>query len=349
MRKRILLIVAASLYYSGLVALARSLTERTGQRIVVLNYHRASGGSLRRHLLYLRRHYRIMHAEAALEELYGSRKAGQRSSDRRIPLVLTFDDGYRDNYTDGYKLAQELQTPFTLYLIPSYIDSGAYFWWLEGKRLVKRAEVREATFADRIYHLEDAEDRAALARYIDGQLRHARSVAERETFLAEAYAKLQVPASSVEEELPALPLSWDEVREMDESGLVSFGGHTMHHPILAYLSDAEEVQHEITDCRAALEEKLGRPIRTFAYPVGQRQHISHEVIEAVKQAGFTWAFTTNYGLNRPESDQYLLKRVEVDVDQHWLIVAVEAAGLWGFFSRLRWLPFIRKHFTNSGR
>jgi hypothetical protein len=73
------------------------------------------------------------------------------------------------------------------------------------------------------------------------------------------------------------------------------------------------------------------------------------VTDAVKQAGFTWAFTTNYGLNRPESDQYLLNRVEVDVDQHWLIVAVEAAGLWGFFSRLRWLPFIRKHFTNSGR
>src|SRR5579883_995035 len=124
MRKQILLVVAASLYYSGLVALARSLSERKGQRIVVLNYHRATGGDRRRHLLYLRRHYRIMHAEAALEELYGSRKAGQRSSDRRIPLVLTFDDGYRDNYTDGYKLAQELQTPFTLYLIPAYIDKA---------------------------------------------------------------------------------------------------------------------------------------------------------------------------------------------------------------------------------
>lgn len=349
MRKQILLIVAASLYYSGLVALARALTERNGQRVVVLNYHRAAGGDLRRHLLYLRRHYRIMHAEAALEELYGSRKAGQRSSDRRTPLVLTFDDGYRDNYTDGYKLAQELQTPFTLYLIPSYLDSGAHFWWLEGKRLVKRAQVSDATFADRVYHLDNTDDRGALARYLDGQLRHASSVADRQAFLTSAYQTLQVPESTVAEELPALPLTWEEVREMDESGLVSFGGHTMHHPILAYLSDQQEVQHEITDCRTALEEKLGHPVRTFAYPVGQRQHISHEVTDAVKQAGFTWAFTTNYGLNRPESDQYQLNRVEVDVDQHWLIVAVEAAGLWGFFSRLRWLPFIRKHFTNSGR
>jgi peptidoglycan/xylan/chitin deacetylase (PgdA/CDA1 family) len=349
MRKQILLFVAASLYYSGLVALARSLTDRNGQRIVVLNYHRAAGGNLRRHLLYLRRHYRILHAEAALEELYGPHKAGQRSSDRRTPLVLTFDDGYRDNYTDGYKLAQELQTPFTLYLIPAYIDSDAHFWWLEGKRLVKRAQVSEATFADRVYHLDNADDRAALSHYIDSQLRFAHSVAEREAFLAVAYETLQVPKSTVEEELPALPLTWEEVREMDESGLVSFGGHTMHHPVLAYLSNVDEVQHEIADCRTALEEKLGHPIRTFAYPVGQRQHISHEVIDAVKQAGFTWAFTTNYGLNRPESDQYRLNRVEVDIDQHWLIVAVEAAGLWGFFSRLRWLPFIRKHFTNSGR
>lgn len=101
------------------------------------------------------------------------------------------------------------------------------------------------------------------------------------------------------------------------------------------------------DCRTLLEKQLGHEVRTFAYPVGQMQHINREVIDVVQKAGFIWAFTTHYGINTSECDPYLLRRVEVDVDQHWLVVAAEAAGLWGIFSRLRWLPFIRKYFTNA--
>src|SRR5205823_582788 len=118
-----------------LVHIARRWARCSGQKLIILNYHRATGGDLRRHLLYLRRHYRIMHVEAALEELYGPRKEKHHGTDRRTPLVLTFDDGYRDNYTHGFALAQELEIPFTIYLIPGYIESGAYFWWREGQRL----------------------------------------------------------------------------------------------------------------------------------------------------------------------------------------------------------------------
>jgi len=90
---------------------------------------------------------------------------------------------------------------------------------------------------------------------------------------------------------------------------------------------------------------LGHPVRTFAYPVGQIQHIRDVVLKAVQQAGYDWALTTMYGFNTSKSDPYLLRRIEVAAKQHWLIMAAEAAGLWGFFSRLRWIPFVRKHFT----
>src|SRR5436305_15157077 len=94
-----------------------------GGHLVILNYHRASGGDLRRHLLYLRRHYRLLHLEAALEELSMPSKNGKQVSERRTPLVLTFDDGYYDNYTHGLALARELQIPFTIFLIPGYMEN----------------------------------------------------------------------------------------------------------------------------------------------------------------------------------------------------------------------------------
>src|SRR6266581_8254548 len=122
------LFVAACCYYSGLVPLARWWTQLSGQKLIILNYHRASGGDLRRHLLYLRRHYRILHLEEALEELYTPSKDGEDRCDRRTPLVLTFDDGYRDNYMYAFALARELQVPITIFLIPGYIESGDYFW-----------------------------------------------------------------------------------------------------------------------------------------------------------------------------------------------------------------------------
>jgi peptidoglycan/xylan/chitin deacetylase (PgdA/CDA1 family) len=350
LRKHVLTFIAACFYYSGLVKLARWWTRKGspgGQSLVILNYHCATGGDLRRHLLYLRRHYRILHLEAALEELYTPRKDGLRRSARRTPLVLTFDDGYRDNYSHGFALARELQVPFTLFLIPGYIESGNYFWWREHKRLVRRAQVKEVIVEGRHYHLDQLEERNALSRAIDTQLRYATSVAEREAFLVSIRNELAIPSSVVPEEEPTLPLTWAEVQEMEESGWVSFGAHTLHHPILAYIADPAELQHEVEDCRTLLEQRLGHPVRIFAYPVGQIQHIGEDVLKAVKKAGYKWALTTRYGFNTPQSEPYLLRRIEVDVSQHWLVMAAETAGIWGLFSRLRWIPFIRKYFTNA--
>ncbi len=342
MRKRLLIFIAACFYYSGLVKLARWWIRHLGNRLVILNYHCATGGDLRSHLLYLHRHYRILHLETALEDLYRPSKNRNRERDRRTPLVLTFDDGYQDNYTHGFALARELQIPFTIFLIPDYMESGDYFWWREGDHLVSYAQVSEVTVDGGIYHLDQPEERNKLAQAILSRLTQATSVAERETFLTSARKVLAVPSSVPPEEKSALPLNWAEVREMEESGWVSFGAHTMHHPVLAYVADPTEVQGEVEQCRAMLEQQLGHPVRTFAYPMGQPQHIGGNAIRAVQQAGYDWALTTVYGFNTPRSDPYLLRRVEAAVNQHWLVLAAEAAGLWGFFSRLRWMVTMRK-------
>src|SRR5438270_5992164 len=172
MRKRILTFIAECLYDSGLIKLARWWIRRSGQHLVILNYHQATGGDLRRHLLYLRRHYRMLHLEEALEELYGQQKERASVQDRRTPLVLTFDDGYADNYTHAFALARELHVPITLFLIPAYVESGEYFWWREGERLVRRTPVDKVTLGGQTYHLHQPDERQVLAQAIDRRLRH---------------------------------------------------------------------------------------------------------------------------------------------------------------------------------
>jgi peptidoglycan/xylan/chitin deacetylase (PgdA/CDA1 family) len=338
--------ISACFYYSGLVSLVRWWIQRSGHYLIILCYHRASGGNLRSHLLYLCRHFRILPLETALEELYMSHKKGVQVRDRRTLLALTFDDGYYDNYTHAFALACELQVPITIFLIPGYMESGNSFWWKD--RLICLAQVDQVTVEGRIYHLSEQKERKALAQVIEARLHHAASIAEREEFLGSLCQRLGVASSVMPGEEPAPLLKWAQVREMEESGWVSFGAHTIHHPDLQYLVDPTEVQREVGECRMMLEQQLGHPVRAFAYPHG---NIGDQGLCAVQQAGYNCAVTIVPGFNTRYSDSYLLRRRVVDVNQHWLLVAAETTGIWFFFSRLKRVTrlLMRKllHLTSS--
>src|SRR5947209_16599607 len=113
---------------------------------------------------------------------------------------------------------------------------------------------------------------------IDAHFHNAKSVAEREAFLIEMRSMLAVPLTfTVEEEL-LLPMSWEQIGEMDKSGWVTFGAHTVNHPTLSCLTDATEVQQEVSRCRVVMEEQLGHSIRAFAYPIGKPKDIGEKVV-----------------------------------------------------------------------
>lgn len=334
MRERIRLLIAGGFYYSGLVKLALMLKQRKGRRLIILNYHQA-GGNLRAQLSYLRRHYRITRLEDALSELYAPPR---KRRDQRMPLVVTFDDGYLDNYRCAFPIAEELRIPIAIFLIPGFIESGRYFWWLAARYLMQHTLVEKVTIGGRTYHLAQAREREALVRAIDARIRYAQSVTERETLLAQLQIELGVslPERSREgTDDPTLPLSWAEIGEMERSGLVSFGAHTMHHPVLACITDIVELRNEIEECRRVLEARLNQPVRTFAYPIGKPEHIGSPALEAVKAAGYAWALTTIEAVNTPYTDPHLLGRLPGDITQHRLVMAAELAGLLGIVSRVR--------------
>jgi len=168
------------------------------------------------------------------------------------------------------------------------------------------------------------------------RVRYAGSVAEREEFLKELQCALEIslPKRGSAHDDESLPLTWSEIHEMEQSGWVSFGAHTMHHPILAHLSHPIEIKQEVAECRQVLEQQLGHPVRTFAYPIGKWKHIGEEGLQAVKEAGYTWALTTIEETNTAQTNPLLLRRFPGDLDQHWLVQAAELVGLLGW-SRFR--------------
>lgn len=342
MRERLRICIAFCFCYSGLLRLARWWQQRSGRHLMILCYHRADG-HLHAQLRYLKRHYRIMRLEDALEEFYATPlraevQREERRKDRRIPLVLTFDDGYIDNYTYGFPLIRSLQIPITIFLIPRYIESGECFWWFAPKELVQSATVEKVTIEAKTYRLSLAEDREALVEAIDKLIRYASSVAEREKTLSDLKEALgaTLPKRGVgSEDEDALPMSWEQIQEMEASGLVSFGAHTMHHPMLSCLSDPVEAQYEVAESRKVLEEKLSHPVLTFAYPIGKPSDIGDQGLQAAREAGFRWSLTAIEEVNKPQTDAHLLVRLPADTKLHWTVMAAEFVGLLGVVSRIK--------------
>jgi peptidoglycan/xylan/chitin deacetylase (PgdA/CDA1 family) len=99
-------------------------------------------------------------------------------------------------------------------------------------------------------------------------------------------------------------LSWDEIRSLDRSGLITIGGHTVDHFNLDSLSAAQQ-QFEITTNKAEIERQLGHTIHHFAYPYGSYNAMT---VNLVRQAGYLSSVTTLPGMLQSSSNLYTLHR-----------------------------------------
>ena len=108
------------------------------------------------------------------------------------------------------------------------------------------------------------------------------------------------------------PLSWEEVREMNDGGLVSFGSHTMTHPHLGKVSRSK-IDAELKGSKEMIEEKINRPVKFFSYPGGIKLYgdISEKTTEALMDAGYELACTSEIGRNSIHEDLYFLKRIGI--------------------------------------
>jgi peptidoglycan/xylan/chitin deacetylase (PgdA/CDA1 family) len=94
-----------------------------------------------------------------------------------------------------------------------------------------------------------------------------------------------------------------QVREWLAAGH-QIGAHTCTHPRLSQLSDAQ-ANEEISASRKKLEDRFGLPVEHFAYPYGD---YNERTVELVRQAGFETAVTMHRGVNLPNTPLFELKR-----------------------------------------
>jgi len=105
-------------------------------------------------------------------------------------------------------------------------------------------------------------------------------------------------------------MTWHEIRQLESMGF-EIGGHSVTHAHLAGLSEAEQRQ-EIVGCAQLLEHNLAHPAKTFAYPFGSAADYDETSMRLAREAGFRYACSNQYGLNRPGAAPWNLRRIWVD-------------------------------------
>jgi peptidoglycan/xylan/chitin deacetylase (PgdA/CDA1 family) len=230
----------------------------------------------------------------------------------RGAATVTFDDGFANNFRVAFPILQRLGVPATIFLTTEKIGvAGAQLWTEQVKRAIYLTPRTELTLGapDRSHYLLDAPgNRERAARAVLGQMKKL-PVADRNRRVAEIEQLCGRPAMAPTDGTRYDFLTWDDVRVMAHAG-VEFGSHTVSHPVLSTLSDAE-LETELRDSKARIEAELGRECYAFAYPNGKATDFGEREKKALGAAGYRCGLALQGQLNRQVSDRFALDRVNV--------------------------------------
>jgi peptidoglycan/xylan/chitin deacetylase (PgdA/CDA1 family) len=216
----------------------------------------------------------------------------------RGQLAITFDDGLRNNVDMAYPILKAHGVTATFFVCPQLIDGGQWLWNHEARQRLCRLA---------------PEGRLALARElgceagVESIVHRMKALPLRERARAEQRIRAAtagfVPSPAERHRFDLA--GWDELRRLDP-GVVTIGSHSLTHPILPTLTQAE-AEREIVESRRILESRLQRPIETFAYPNG---NISAPVLDCVRKT-YRAAVCTDKGQVAQGADPHLLPRINV--------------------------------------
>lgn len=269
-------------------ALARSpaqplLLRRAGRRLTVLAYHAVDDPQrFGDHLdLLLERSFRPLSQDELLATLAGRRELPPRAA------VLTFDDGDRSVLERGLPLLVERGIPGIAFVVAGLLDTDRAPWWQRAAYLAQRGGRSEA-----LGDLPPARLVVALKGLPDGRRR----------------ATIEELEESAGEPAPPAPqLTRGDLRRL-EAGGVAIGNHSFDHPCLTRCGDGE-VERQLVKAHRALEDTLGHPPRTFAYPNGDLDPRAEPVLHRLGyEAGFLFDHRTN---RWPPADALRISRVRV--------------------------------------
>lgn len=226
--------------------------------------------------------------------------------------VITFDDGFQNVHSRAFPVLRKRELPATVFMATGLIDEGCLLW------------------ADELFCLFHGTPQKSLDLHDAGLGRSSWTTdTEREQVYLDLLGELKrLPASGKDEVLGLVRdqlgpvagtsaaavefrgMSWNNAREMQSSGLIEFGGHTVTHQILSQLDESAQAR-EISDSCERVRDELGSLSPAFCYPNGQPSDFTEWTKSCVRNCGLDGALSTIDGLASSLQEPFELRRIPV--------------------------------------
>jgi peptidoglycan/xylan/chitin deacetylase (PgdA/CDA1 family) len=223
------------------------------------------------------------------------------------PLIITFDDGYEDNYKIAWPVLKKYGLTATIFLATSFMESSNIFWFDRLSYIIKHYSGDFISVGKYVFQLE-SNNRKTIRESI---MKIFRSIPEKERvrLFDQMEKKCNVKVASAHISL-AKPLSWRQICEMSEEG-IEFGSHTVSHPFLTNLTDSE-MRNELLESKNTIERKLGKSVKCIAYPSGV---YDQRVINSVKICGYQFGVSYENDSRRFDVNElFNMPRIHVEPD-----------------------------------
>lgn len=312
----------------GLLPIVQTIRTAVRADLRILAYHRvldvvdadfdfdlalvsASVAQFRSQMEHVRRHFHPLRLCDVIECIDAGRALPANA------VVVTFDDGYDDNYRVAFPILRELGVPATFFVSTGHIDSGepyAYDWLVHMICTTSASEVELPELGVRLPLPRARGVRIDVAADLLNRLK-ALDDAGQNALIGRLEAEWRMPRTP---HADCRPMSWKQLRQMRDAGM-EIGSHGVHHRMLARLR-GDQMRAEVAGSKQSLERELGAPAEVLSYPVGGTDAYNDDVIAALRSQGFRIGCSYISGSNRlPLDDMYALRRLPVEryMDQGW--------------------------------
>lgn len=305
-------------------------------RLTVLAYHRiididgadfdffepnvsATPAMFEQQMAYVNQHFSVVSLDQVLRFLWHQEPLPPR------PLLITFDDGYLDNYQNARPILKKYGFPAVIFLMTSRMDNPHQrAWWDQCAYVFHHTQASEATLPTL--------GKVTLGQGIhrrphrDAVMRYLKTIPEAEklTTINQLAAQLGVAPP---QDSPIF-MTWDQVRDIIADG-ISCQPHTVNHPILTRIN-RDSLFDELSQSRDIIAEKTGQAITAFAYPNGTTADYNQEAIQILQQLDYQVAFTLTPGPMRASAARkhpYEIRRVYLGQRDTFEMFKLKVMGL----------------------
>lgn len=293
---------------------------------VVLLYHRVTDiesdpqllcvkpKNFENHISLLSKKFKVLTVEEFKFYIENKKKFPKKS------VLLTFDDGYADNYLEALPILEKYKSQALFYIATGTLNTKNEYWWDAVERIILLSKSNPGqekyTLNNKDYtiHNLNKTQRFELYEKLLPELRILSSEKREKTI-----NELAILFESIQPRDSHQAMTFEELKKMNSSNSAIIGAHTHLHPSLAALSYNEQLE-EIRTSKEKLEELLSKKIVHFSYPFGTKGDFNEDTLAIVKRLGFELAAANYPYIVHYNSDKFQFPRFLV---RDWDIMTFE--------------------------